>query len=356
MAKSLDLYKQYPWLVRKPLIVNAPMAGFAGPELAAAVHEAGSFGFLGAMSDVAAMYTAMDKTCRLVLRRSNLLEGEVLPIGIGVLLCAQAGRDDFDDKFLQLVSQFRPAAVWLFAAYDQADYELWSQRIRAASPASRIWMQISSVAAAIHAVRACTADVLVLQGSDAGGHGKMPGASVISLLPEIHDALAQQGLDRVALLAAGGITDGRGVAAALAAGADGVALGTAFLAAKETVVPDAYRDAVLQTTDGGVNTVRSTIFDELPGKNIWPVGYDGRAIVGQSYHDYLNGTTITDLRRLYQEAKAEETQGYGKDNRRAALWAGTGIGLVRKIRPASDILEEIEIHTAEALRKALAQL
>src|SRR5437763_563577 len=77
-------------------------------------------------------------------------------------------------------------------------------------------------------------DVLVMQGLDAGGHGWEKGAGVISLVPEAVDALEENGFAHIHVLAAGGIVDGRGVAAALALGAEGVVMGTRFLGALET--------------------------------------------------------------------------------------------------------------------------
>lgn len=182
----------------------------------------------------------------------------------------------------------------------------------------------------------------------------MPGASIIALFPETADVLKKENYGHVALVAAGGIADGRGVAAALAAGAEAVVMGTAFLAAEEVEIHAAYRDAVLEANDGGISTIRSTIFDELPGKSIWPQGFDGRAIVAQSYTDHLGGMSVDELRKLYKEAIVEETQGFGPDNRRAAVWAGTGVGLVEKVRPANEIMTKVRDDTKRALQKAIA--
>lgn len=105
------------------------------------------------------------------------------------------------------------------------------------------------------------------------GHGFEKGAGIISLLPEVADALATEGYGNIPLVTAGGIVDGRGAAAALTLGAQGVVMGTRFLSATEANIHPKWRDAVLATSDGGQNTVRAKLFDELRGPNMWPERY-----------------------------------------------------------------------------------
>lgn len=141
------------------------MSGFAGPDLAIAVHGSGGFGFIGAMTDVESLRSALEKTSRALFDEALPPRGEVLPIGIGILVFYQ---DAKAEEILRVISEFRPAAVWLFAAHEGSDYERWSKIIREASSETKIWIQVSSVAAALEASNECKADVLVLQGSDAG--------------------------------------------------------------------------------------------------------------------------------------------------------------------------------------------
>ena len=110
--------------------------------------------------------------------------------------------------------------------------------------------------------------------ANAGGHGFEKGAGIVSLVPEVHDALARDGFSHIPLVASSGIVDARGVAAALALGAQGVVMGTRFLASEEVIVHPMYQAAVLQAQDGGQVTTRSKLFDELNGPNIWPAAYD----------------------------------------------------------------------------------
>ena len=140
-----------------------------------------------------------------------------LPIGIGFITFRPEG---FIQNVIPLVSTHRPAAVWLFApAYRNQHPEIvLALKSAGASWGLKVFVQVGTVQAAREAVEdGC--DVLVVQGSDAGGHQWAQGASLIGLLPEIVDMLGNEFRDaEVAVLAAGGIVDGRGVAAGLALG------------------------------------------------------------------------------------------------------------------------------------------
>lgn len=190
-----------------------------------------------------------------------------------------------------------------------------------------IWIQVGSVEAALTVAQSVNPAILCVQGSDAGGHGFERGAGIISLLPEIADVLAENGFSDIHLVAAGGITDGRSAAAAFALGAEGVVMGTRFLAAPETNMHPVYREAILAASDGSQSTIRCKLFDELKGPNIWPEAYDGRGIVMESWSDHLAGVDIEEIRARHADAVQEESAGFGSNGKgRAAMWAGSGVG------------------------------
>lgn len=327
------------------------MSGFAGPALAHAVYKAGGIGFLGGLPDIKALRTALEDVTELVTGHRMPKPGANLPIGLGALLFAQKL-----DEVVALIAEFRPVAVWLFAAHESADFGRWSEAIRKANEQTKIWIQIGSVTGAINLVQSCKPDVLVLQGADAGGHGGEKGAGIISLIPETLHALQQLEMDDMSIVAAGGIADGSCVAAALTLGANGVVMGTRFLAAEETTVHPSYQAAILETEDGGQTTVRAKVFDELAGPNIWPNDFDGRALIAQSYYDHVKGISIEEIRKSHVEAKQTPHLGFDKENRRAAIWAGTGVGLVRKKLPAAEIITEVRQAAKTALERAIAVL
>ncbi|OCL14314.1 inosine monophosphate dehydrogenase [Glonium stellatum] len=338
------LAKSLPW-TQSPLIINAPMGGFAGGELAAAVTKAGGLGMIGGVFNMNELHDHLVKATEILHAHHSLDCSKNLPVGVGLL--------PFISKLeeaLPLITEFKPRVLWLFAAKKFEDYATWSQQVREASPDTHIWVQCGSVTAALRIVELCKPDALAMQGADAGGHGFEKGAGIVSLLPETADALQCRGLGHIPLVGAGGIADGRGTAAALALGAQGVVMGTRFLAAKETIVHRKYRAALLDAKDGGQNTVRSKIFDELRGPNIWPEAYDGRSLVTDSYTDHVNGVSIEEIRKLHNEAVKGEDAGFG-ENKRAVIWAGTGVGLINKVEAAADIVIQVRNAACEALQR-----
>lgn len=195
------------------------------------------------------------------------------------------------------------------------------------------------------------------QGIDAGGHGYEKGAGIISLLPEVIDALDEAGNGHIPVVAAGGIADGRAAAAALTLGAQGVVMGTRFLSAFETNVHPEYRKAILAAKDGGQCTVRSKLFDELRGPNMWPELYDGRSFRVQSFKEHCEGVHIDEIRDRYSDAIKDESRGFAEDlSGRAATWVGTGVGLVRQAQSAKDIVESVRSGIVAALEAASARL
>ena len=255
----------------------------------------------------------------------------LLPVGIGFQTFAA-------DLSLasQAIQKHKPCAVWLFVPRDgQKELDDWSEMIREVSPETKVWIQVGSVSQAVQAARSASPpDVLVVQGIDAGGHGLARAAGIISLLPEVADELGD--LD-IPLIAAGGIADGRGVAAALSLGAVGVTMGTRFLAAKEAKISKGYQGDVLRIRDGGQNTVRTTLYDELAGRTDWPPGYDGRNVVNRSILDHASGMEFKENQKKYQDATKKGDDGWGKDGRLTS-YVGSAVGLVKEVIGAEQIV------------------
>jgi len=126
-------------------------------------------------------------------------------------------------------------------------------------------------------------------------------ANVVSLVPETLNALSVIGASHIPVLAAGGIAEGRGVAAALALGAPGVVMGTRLLDAKEAGIPHGWQKEILRVEDGGVSTTRSTLCDRLKGTRGWPGRYDGRMIVSQGRADEKADMTDEDHVEAYKQ-------------------------------------------------------
>jgi len=177
-------------------------------------------------------------------------------------------------------------------------------------------------------------DVLVVQGTDAGGHQRAQGASLITLLPEVVDMLAEEFKDsHVAVVAAGGIMDGRGIAAAQMLGAQGSVMGTRFVATNECPSPADVKVALVSTADGSRSTIKSTVHDDIQGTALWPSAYDGRAIIGDSYKDFVSGLTIEENIAKYKEASER-----GETNRKI-IWSGAGVGLIKSVLNAEEVIK-----------------
>ncbi|CAR22177.1 nitronate monooxygenase [Lachancea thermotolerans CBS 6340] len=349
---SSSLRSIYPW-IRSPLVACSPMLRISQPALAVAVSHAGGLGFVAGGYDTDELALNMKNAVGLLrgLDPPVPTQTGVLPIGIGFVLW---GCDL--ERSVQVIQQFVPAAVWLFAAPSNEQYALWASRIRDATQSrTQIWIQVAGVKEGLDVVRAAQPDVLVAQGNDAGGHGMKRSASVISLVPELRDSLDAHGFGRTTVLAAGGIVDGRGAAAALVLGADGVVMGTRFLASHEAVVAKGYQQELLRAEDGGVSTVRSRLFDRVKETNGWPDDYDGRAFVNRTFLDAQNGMPVEQNISLHkQEVAHGDTDGGVKA--RTIRYAGTGVGLIHDVVPAAEIVNTVAAEVEMSLAKAIKKL
>ena len=182
------------------------------------------------------------------------------------------------------------------------------------------------------------ADILVAQGTEAGGHGQS--LPLFTLLPQVVDAFPE-----TPAVAAGGIADGRGLAAAMALGGEGALVGTRFYASEEADAhPEAKRRVV--AAKGG-DTVRSIVFD-ISRRNVWPEPYTGRVLrnshaerwLGREAELLANAEAVA---RDYAEARERG------DFDIAAVIAGEACGLIRDIPPAAEIVARV---VAEAERIA----
>lgn len=332
------------------------MRAIALPPLAVAVSAAGGLGLIGAGSDLSNLDTWLSETTQLIaahyptLQQLSARTGK-LPVGFGIFNWAAEHEIELAVAAAQ---KWNVSVVWMYGAHSNGEYARWAARFRDAG--ARVWVQIGSVADAVEVVELCgrNLDVLVVQGTDAGGHGLAAGAGVVTLLPEVADALHHRGgAGHVKLVAAGGIMDGRGVAAALALGADGVCLGTRFLASHEATISDGYRNEVVRASDGGLTTARTKVYDRLRGTTLWPERYNGRGVLNQSYHDHEAGVAFEENKKMYDEAMKVGDAGWGLAGR-VTTYAGTGVGLVKTVMRAADIVAEVQSE-ARAVLKAVAR-
>ncbi|RJE24510.1 Oxidoreductase 2-nitropropane dioxygenase family [Aspergillus sclerotialis] len=346
MSNIRRLIQDMPW-IQTPIIANAPMSGVATSELAASVTRAGGLGQIGFIDDMRILDRQLERTKHLLRDiKTTPKDADLLPIGVGIIAIGGSV-----SSFLHLLEKHKPAVIWLSFG-ETTEFAHWTRNIRNVSPHTKVWIQIGSVSAALQAAQACHPDALVLQGSDAGGHGHALGSSVITLVPEVADALHDNDINEIPLIAAGGIMDGRSTAAAMMLGASGVVMGTRFLGAEEANLPSDYRQEVLLAFDGGESTVRSRVFDEMWGPNPWPEVYDGRCLRNACYEDLQKGLSGHDIRaRLYLNLYKAQTEHIPfKDT--SSLWAGAGVGMLKRIEKARGIVEEVRSVAKQKLEHA----
>lgn len=317
--------------------------------------DLGGLGFIGAGNDITDLEKWLTESRRLLDASSIRLPTRdgTLPIGIGLLIWGAP-----IEKTMSIISkpENRPAAIWLFAPRQYEDLATWTREIRkATNGTTKVWIQVGTVAEALNAVEYAEPDVLVVQGTDAGGHGLSKGAGLIPLLPETIDAVraTSQKLNKKMPLfvATGGIITGSCLAAALSMGAHGATLGTRYLAAHEATIAPGYQEAVLRAKDGGVSTVRSKVYDSLRGTTDWPVHYGGRGVINASYEDFEKGMNLEENKKLYDQAMKQGDEGWKEDGGRLTTYAGTGVGLVTRVQPAGEITIEVREQAVEILRQ-----
>ena len=330
------------------------MLGAATPELAVNVSHAGGMGFIAGGNNPENLDKTLSEAAALVrhpLTNKIKRRPTTLPIGVGFQLFNSPMETSVD-----VIAKHKPAAVWLFAPKVEDEYHSWSKRLRAKTDGSTsIWLQVGSVHEMMLGLSLANPDVLVMQGTDAGGHGQRQSASIISLIPEAVDRLQQAGHHDMPVLAAGGIVDARGFAAAQALGASGAVMGSRFLVADECSIAKGWKQQLLDTHDGGVSTTRSTLCDRLKETKGWPKHYDGRAISNQGHADDNAGMSDAENIRLYTE-ELKRGEGAWNVQGRMVAYAGTGVGLIKRTEPVACIVDDIQSNTRRILEQSAGVL
>jgi nitronate monooxygenase len=309
------------YALRTP-ILNAPMALVAGGALAAGVSRAGGLGLVGG-----GYAGTLGNEPELATEFEGCAGARV---GVGFITWALERNPAALDSALAL----QPACVFL----SFGDPRPWAPRIHAARvPLVCQVQRVADIDAALDAGAAA----VVAQGTEAGGHG---GArATLPFVPEAADHLARRSPDTL-LLAAGGIADGRGLAAALMLGADGVVIGTRLWAAAEALThPAALARAVAASGD---DTVRSRALDALRGVP-WPDAYSFRVLRNRLTDEWAHRGADAENARGSLRAEYDAARQRGDHDIVAAV-AGEAVGLIAAPEPVATLIERM---TAEALAR-----
>ena len=290
--------------IQRPVLL-APMAKIAGGRLTRAVSDAGGLGVLGGG------YGNLEW-----IRHEMGHVGDTA-IGIGLITWNMA-----PGSVEAVLEAHRPAAVWL--SFGDPTPHITTIH----SAGAKAICQVGTVDEAVAAADA-GADVIVAQGSEAGGHGR-PGRALFGLLPAISAAIPN-----TPLVAAGGISTAAGFNAAHALGAAGVAIGTAFYATREAADVDAAKQRIVESR--GDDTVHSVVYDLARGPQ-WPAGYTGRSIrtaitdtwAGREHE--LSADQQTELASAHAAAAADN------DMSVRVVWAGGGIDAITAVQDAASVV------------------
>ena len=301
-------------------ILLAPMGAVSGGALAAAVARAGGFGMIGPG------YLDEDWIEREFDAAGNAA------VGIGFITWHLAR---YPERLTAALRRRPPAVMLSFG-----DAAPFVREIHDAG--ARLILQVQTLADACRAAE-LGADLIVAQGGEAGGHGA--GRGTLPFAAAAVDAVAP-----VPVVAAGGIADGRGLAAALALGAAGVLVGTRFYATRESLGLPAAKARLV--AGAGDETLRTTVFD-LIRRIDWPKPFTGRAIRNRTT-ELWHGREDALVAAADQHHAAYAAAASAGDFGTAVLWAGEGIDLIRDVPPAQDVVERMIAEAHEALGRAQA--
>ncbi|MEV5572470.1 nitronate monooxygenase [Spirillospora sp. NPDC052269] len=309
--------------LRHPIAL-APMGGSAGGELAAAVSRGGGLGLLGSGNG----------DPEWLAREAPIVAKQGLPWGMGFLTWR------IDIQGVERALEYEPHAV----VFSFGDPSPFADAVHDAGKA--LIVQVTDMDEARQALDV-GADVIVAQGTDAGGHGARHGRGTLPFVPAVVD-LVRQAQAQIPVLAAGGIADGRGLAAALALGAEGALIGTRFQATAEALIaPDVQKAIVDGRAD---DTERSGTLDRLR-RSPWPSRYTARTLA----HPHLDRNRGRDEDEIARDRQAQRD--YQRDLDQGAIpeqpvWAGEGIDLIHDVPSAETLVRTLAAEGESALARA----
>ena len=301
-------------------ILNASMAGTATGTLAAAVSEAGGFGMIGGTNPAGASWLQEQ------IRIARSLTSR--PFGVGFISSfpdtEELARVALDEGVAAINHSFADPTPFVAPTH---------------AAGVKVFAQVQTLKQAVAAARAGV-DVVIAQGGEAGGHAGALGT--FALLPAVVDAVAP-----LPVVAAGGIADGRGLAAALLLGAQGAWMGTRFVTSHEWGGPSWEREAVLAATSD--DTVQTRLYD-LIGERPFPAENPDR-VLRNAFVDRWTGREA-EIPARREALQAEVAAGHERaDLAVAGVSAGVSAGLITAALPAGEIVRGIVQEAEDLLRE-----
>lgn len=295
-------------------IIQGGMAWVAEHNLAAAVSNAGGLGIIGAGG-------APAEFVREQIRKAK--EATEQPFGVNVMLMNPEA-----DEIAKVIVDEGVRVVTTGAGNPAKYMEMWK------AAGVKVIPVIASVAMAKMMERG-GADAVVAEGMESGGH--IGATTTMALVPQVADAVS------IPVIAAGGIADGRGIAAAFMLGAQGVQMGTRFVAAKESIAHDNYKERLIKARD---------IDSEITGMS---TGHPIRVLRNQMSRQYLKlekeGASFEELERLTLGSLRKAVMEGDVVN--GSVMAGQIAGLVKKEQTCKEIIDELVSETEELFGRGM---
>ena len=293
-------------------IIQGGMAWVAEHHLAAAVSEAGGLGIIGAAHAPADWVREQIHKVRELTKK---------PFGVNVMLMSP-----YAEEVAKVIAEEKVPVVTTGAGNPEKYMELWK------SAGTKVIPVVASTALAKRMER-CGADAVIAEGCESGGH--VGETTTMALVPQVVDAV-----EKIPVIAAGGIGDGRGIAAAFMLGAKGVQMGTAFVAAKESQVHENYKQCIIKAKDIDTRvTGRTTGHPVRALRNQMTKEYLKKEAEGASFEE-LELLTLGSLRRAVQEG----------DTRNGSMMAGQIAGLVKEELSCKELIDKL-VKETDALMK-----
>ena len=311
--------------VQHPVLLGG-MSTHTNPEMVAGVSNAGGLGILGC---AALSPQAMARNAQEIRSLSDK------PFGMNLLLFLA------NDEAVSGVLAASPDVLSTAWGFPQMD--LGALFGRAHEAGAKVAHMASTVSEAQRAVEA-GADVIIAQGTEGGGH-----VGVMGTLPLVR--MVVKAIHPVPVVAAGGVADGAGLAAALALGADGVLLGTRFLASPESPLSSDKKQAIVDSD--GHDTALTEIPDIISGR-VWPGAY-ARTKRNRLIEDWIGREGDLRYHRAEVAAQVQEAHQTG-DADNSVLYTGETAGLIDDIQPVGDIVRNMVAEAEAILRQRLPQM
>lgn len=292
-------------------IIQGGMAWVGTNELAAAVSEAGGLGIIGSGGAPASW---VKEQIQQVKQKTDK------PFGVNVMLMNPEA-----DAIAQVIVDEKVPVVTTGAGNPEKYMEMWK------AAGVKVIPVVASVALAKRMERT-GADAVIAEGTESGGH--IGETTTMALVPQVVDAVS------IPVIAAGGIADGRGIAAAFMLGAKAVQMGTIFVASEESIVSDNYKNKVVKAKD---------IDTKVTGRS---TGHPVRCIRNKQTQEYLRmeaeGATLEELEYLTLGGLRKAV--VDGDVVNGSVMAGQIAGLVKEIRSCKDIVEGLNAQAEELLK------